>query len=586
MGAVTAELDIRLIECLSEVMKLDTFIETGTFRGDTVAAMMQYFKHIISIELSPVLYDRACRRFSDQHEIKLYCGESSDLLSQICSSVSDKSVLYWLDAHWCNESDTAGRDYQCPLLDEIRAIGSLNDQSLLLIDDARLFLSTPAPPHDSNQWPDLGGILIELNNLSAQHRLAIINDVLLFYPEQASDAIQNYALNFGIDWLEAVQALSGEKLQYRQIEEKSKTIQELKQVLAESELAQQKKEIVIKEQARALLAFRSILFVLRPFIPLFRLVRGGAAQFYPKLGNLNQYPPQPLIHNTLDIKIIPTKNLPTISVVTPSFRHGHFIERTIKSVLDQAYPVLEYVVQDGWSNDGTVEILSQYAEQLLGFESRTDRGQSHAINLGFARTNGEIMGWLNSDDLYLPGTLQIVGNYFAHHPEVDVVYGNRILIDEDDQEIGRWILPSHQNGILSWADYVPQESLFWRRSIWESVGGYVDEDYSFAMDWELLLRFREAGARMVRLPYYLGAFRIHEQQKTSAAITDTGFAEMERLRKKIHGRDVTSVEIKKAVAPYLVRHMFHHTRHMIVEKVSSVTGRNGVNSGINKIDVR
>jgi hypothetical protein len=148
-----------------------------------------------------------------------------------------------------------------------------------------------------------------------------------------------------------------------------------------------------------------------------------------------------------------------------------------------------------------------------------------------------------------------VAEYFARHPAVDVIYGHRILIDEEDRQIGRWVLPAHSDKVLSWADFVPQETLFWRRRIWVKAGGKVDESFRFAMDWDLLLRFREAGARFERVPRFLGAFRIHGRQKTSSAIGDVGMQEMDRLRERVLGRVPGHGEIRKALAPYLVRHV-------------------------------
>jgi len=165
------------------------------------------------------------------------------------------------------------------------------------------------------------------------------------------------------------------------------------------------------------------------------------------------------------------------------------------------------------------------------------------------------MAWLNSDDILLPGTLGYVADYFNRHPEIDVIYGHRILIDENDKQIGRWIVPRHDDKVLSWADYVPQETMFWRRSIWEKAGSQIDESFRFAMDWDLLIRFREAGARFARLPRFLGAFRIHPHQKTSAAISEIGFQEMDRIRERVHGRVPSSLEVRKAVLPYLLKHV-------------------------------
>ncbi|MBI5937533.1 MAG: glycosyltransferase [Betaproteobacteria bacterium] len=248
-------------------------------------------------------------------------------------------------------------------------------------------------------------------------------------------------------------------------------------------------------------------------------------------------------------------NPPRISIVTPSYNQAAFLEQTIKSVLDQGYPNLEYVVQDGGSKDGSREVLERYSAEFSHWESAPDGGQTNAINLGFRHTTGEIMAYLNSDDLLLTGTLHYVADYFAKHPDVDVIYGHRINIDEVGLEVGRWVMPPHDGAVLSWADFIPQETLFWRRRIWDRIGGSLDESFHFAMDWDLLLRFRDAGAKFVRLPRFLAAFRVHPQQKTMAEIGDVGFKEMARLRERCHGRQVSPAEIKLGVASYLMRHV-------------------------------
>ncbi len=274
----------------------------------------------------------------------------------------------------------------------------------------------------------------------------------------------------------------------------------------------------------------------------------------PKLGRLFHHPPRPL-QTPPTYRLSKDCTAPKISLVTPSYNQAHFLAHTLNSVLDQAYPNLEYFVQDGASSDGSIELLKQYTPRLSGWTSVADSGQTQAINQGFSRTDGEIMAWLNSDDILMPGALARVGEYFANHPEVDVIYGHRILIDEQGRELGRWILPEHNNKVLSWADYVPQETLFWRRRIWERCGGQLDESFSFAMDWDLLLRLRNAGANIVRLPYFLGGFRIHHQQKTNLAINTCGLEEMTRLRQRELGRPVSSEEIYRALIPYLLQHI-------------------------------
>ena len=120
-------------------------------------------------------------------------------------------------------------------------------------------------------------------------------------------------------------------------------------------------------------------------------------------------------------------------------------------------------------------------------------------------------------------------------------------------------MPQHDSGALQWADYVPQETMFWRRELWDKVGG-LDESFKFALDWDLLLRFEEAGAKFHRLPEFLGAFRVHHEQLTSAAISSVGAEEMTRLRQRCHGRPVTEGEIARALLPYFARHLVLHHR--------------------------
>ena len=290
----------------------------------------------------------------------------------------------------------------------------------------------------------------------------------------------------------------------------------------------------------------------------YRARRRLRARLSPKLGVLDQYPPRPLDipRHYLDRPVL--RRPPSITLVTPSFGQAAFLERTLRSVMDQHYPRLEYIVQDGGSRDGTPAILERYRARLARCVSAPDGGQADAINRGFAGTTGEVMGYLNSDDLLLAGTLHAVAAAFERHPEVDVVYGHRIVVDEDDREIGRWLLPPHDDAVLSWADYVPQETLFWRRRIWDRVGARMDESFRFALDWDLLLRFRDAGARFLRLPRFLGCFRVHAAQKTSSQMEDLGLVEMALLRERCHGRAVTDDEIRRQVRPYLWRHLALH----------------------------
>jgi hypothetical protein len=159
--------------------------------------------------------------------------------------------------------------------------------------------------------------------------------------------------------------------------------------------------------------------------------------------------------------------------------------------------------------------------------------------------------------------LSYVARYFARHPEVDVVYGHRVLIDASGLEIGRWILPPHRDRHLFYADYVPQETLFWRRRIWERAGGELDQSFLFAMDWDLLLRFLEAGARIVRLPRFLGAFRVHDAQKTSRQLESIGALEMDRLRHRYHGRGLSHAEVQGGLVRFMLEHALCRRLHQI-----------------------
>lgn len=221
---------------------------------------------------------------------------------------------------------------------------------------------------------------------------------------------------------------------------------------------------------------------------------------------------------------------PLISIVIPSFNQAQFLEQTILSVLDQDYPKTELIVVDGASTDDSRQVIERYSSHLHWWVTEPDSGQAAAINKGMRRTSGEIMAWLNSDDMLMPGALARISRHFLQSPDIDVVYGHRVLVDKSGMEVGRWVLPSHNNFVLSYADYIPQETMYWRRSIWEKSGSYIDESYQFALDWELIMRFLDAGARFHRIPAFLGQFRVHPGQKTNAEIEQVGFGEMEKIR--------------------------------------------------------
>jgi len=221
------------------------------------------------------------------------------------------------------------------------------------------------------------------------------------------------------------------------------------------------------------------------------------------------------------------------SIVTPSYNQGRFISETIESVLNQGYPLFEYIIQDALSTDETKDVVGAFRDNRLRAFFERDEGQSDAINRGFRRSSGDIMCYLNSDDIMLPGTLQHVASIFDVRPDVDVIYADRFIIDEDSRVVGDWRLPPHDRSVIRIVDYIPQETLFWRRPLWEKVGG-MDAALHFAMDWDLILRFESAGAKFIHVPEFLGAFRVHQQQKTQEKIK-LGKKEMALIRRRYTG---------------------------------------------------
>ena len=180
-----------------------------------------------------------------------------------------------------------------------------------------------------------------------------------------------------------------------------------------------------------------------------------------------------------------------ISVVTPSFEQAQFLDETMASIHDQSYPNLEHIVIDGGSTDRSVDILRENEARLDYWVSEPDEGQTDALIKGFARSTGDIQCWLNSDDLFEPWTLSEVASYFERHPEVGFVYGDSTWIDQE----GSVIKPKREHAFnrFIWMydhNFIPQPSAFWRRSLYEQVGG-LDPSFDLAMDADLWIRFAE-----------------------------------------------------------------------------------------------
>lgn len=208
-----------------------------------------------------------------------------------------------------------------------------------------------------------------------------------------------------------------------------------------------------------------------------------------------------------------------VSVVTPSYNQVKFLEETIRSVLSQDYPNLEYIIIDGGSTDGSVDIIRKYGDRLGYWESEPDRGQAHAINKGLARASGDILCWINSDDLLTPGTLHSVSGRFSSNPDTSWCTGQCQSIEEDgtprkllsvdiDGPLSEWLVHMRYNRAA-----ILQPSTFWSRRAWEQVGP-LREDLHYAFDFEFFYRLRKKAGSPEWLDAALSKFRLHGESKT------------------------------------------------------------------------
>jgi glycosyltransferase involved in cell wall biosynthesis len=204
---------------------------------------------------------------------------------------------------------------------------------------------------------------------------------------------------------------------------------------------------------------------------------------------------------------------PLVTIVTPSFNQGRFIRQTIESVLGQDYPNIEYIIMDGGSTDETASIAAEYAGRLT-FISEKDRGQSHAINKGFRMARGEVVSWLNSDDIILPGAVAHAVGAFERDPTLGAVYGEGYLIDYDGAVTSRFPATEPFNlwKLVYLSDYILQQTVYFRRSILDDVG-FLDETLHWGLDWDFLIRI---GKRywIAYIPEYMGSLREYDAAKT------------------------------------------------------------------------
>jgi GT2 family glycosyltransferase len=220
------------------------------------------------------------------------------------------------------------------------------------------------------------------------------------------------------------------------------------------------------------------------------------------------------------MNMIPNSEYPLVSVVTPSFNQARYLEATIQSVLSQDYPRIEYIVMDGASQDGSMEVIKKYENRLAYWVSEKDSGQADAINKGLARANGEILAWLNSDDYYLPNTISRAVKIFEENPDVIMIYGDMLAVDELGQTIN--VLKYRQLSLedLLCFQIIGQPAVFFRHDTFEKVRG-LDTSFHFLLDHHLWVRIAQLG-KILHVPQTWAAARYHAEAKNRAKAAQFG----------------------------------------------------------------
>lgn len=208
-----------------------------------------------------------------------------------------------------------------------------------------------------------------------------------------------------------------------------------------------------------------------------------------------------------------SSNLPKVSIITPSFNQGQFLEASIRSVLEQDYPNLEYIIVDGGSKDESVEIIKKYQDRLAWWVSEKDKGHADALNKGFSHATGEILAWLNSDDIYFPNAVSEAVAILTSRPEVGMVYGDADLIDDSGKTVGQFgSKQTSYKQMLRGSVHIPQATTFFRTNLWHQVGP-LDLTLFFSFDYDLWVKLAKV-SQILYVPKRWAKFRIHGAGKT------------------------------------------------------------------------
>lgn len=248
------------------------------------------------------------------------------------------------------------------------------------------------------------------------------------------------------------------------------------------------------------------------------------------------------------------KSYPKISIITPSYNQGQFLEKTILSVLNQNYPNLEFIIIDGGSTDNSIEIIKKYEKYIAYWISEPDKGQAHALNKGFERATGDIFGWLNSDDLYMPGVFYTSCNYFNEKQNIHIVFGDYFTIDSDNKIICKeYAFDFNVQHFIYEGFHLNAQSIFWLKEVHYRFGSF-NENLHRTMDYDMILRLGLLKEnKFLRIPFTIGCFRRHDAQKTQ------GFDDLVKNEHYLIAKE-NKCELKHTIFGKILRFAFRFRR--------------------------